>query len=121
SIEAWRDERLVGGLYGVSLRSAFFGESMFVRPELGGTDASKVCFVALVAHLRNRGYTLLDAQMMSQHLARLGGIPVDDRAYQVLLNAALERTDVSWGTFESESLLAPWRQIGNRPEGVVGP
>ncbi len=61
SVEAWQDDRLVGGLYGVALRGAFFGESMFYR----ATDASKVALVALVERLRSRGYVLLDTQWVT--------------------------------------------------------
>src|SRR5512139_3612448 len=68
SVEAWRGGRLVGGLYGVSLRGAFFGESMFHTE----TDASKVALVALVERLRARGFALLDVQWPTPHLARFG-------------------------------------------------
>lgn len=90
SVEAWRDGRLVGGLYGVALGGAFFGESMFHRPEVGGTDASKVCLVKLVEHLRERGFTLLDTQMTSAHMARFGATEVSRRQYLKLLEKALE-------------------------------
>jgi leucyl/phenylalanyl-tRNA---protein transferase len=68
SVEAWKDGVLVGGLYGVSLRGAFMGESMFSR----ATDASKVCLVALVEHLKKRGYVLHDTQFLTPHLESLG-------------------------------------------------
>ena len=68
SVEAWKDGQLVGGLYGVSLRGAFMGESMFSH----ATDASKVCLVALVEHLKARGYVLHDVQFWTPHLASLG-------------------------------------------------
>lgn len=76
SVEAWVDDRLVGGLYGVALRGAFFGESMFHHE----TDASKVALVALVERLRSRGYTLLDTQWVTPHLEQFGAveIPRDD-------------------------------------------
>ncbi|MEE2681356.1 MAG: leucyl/phenylalanyl-tRNA--protein transferase [Planctomycetota bacterium] len=89
SIEAWRDGRLVGGVYGVHLGAAFFGESMFSRPELGGTDASKVCLVHLVERLRARGFTLLDTQYVNDHLRQFGCREVTGRAYAGLLRAAL--------------------------------
>ncbi len=68
SIEAWEDDVLVGGLYGVAFGRAFFGESMFAR----SPDASKVAFVTLLGHLRARGYALVDCQVHTDHLARFG-------------------------------------------------
>ena len=85
TVEAWRDGRLVGGLYGVSLGGAFFGESMFSRER----DASKVALVHLVARLKVGGYRLLDTQFTTAHLKRFGAIDVDRRHYQVLLDAAV--------------------------------
>ncbi|HEX6002987.1 MAG TPA: leucyl/phenylalanyl-tRNA--protein transferase [Burkholderiales bacterium] len=72
SVEAWRDNDLVGGLYGVALGSVFFGESMFARQ----TDASKVCLAALVALLQQRGATLIDCQQETEHLASMGARPI---------------------------------------------
>lgn len=89
SVEAWRDGRLVGGLYGVALGGAFFGESMFCRPELGGTDASKVCLVSLVARLRAGGFTLCDSQYANAHMARFGVQDVSAAEYAAMLDAAL--------------------------------
>lgn len=86
SVEAWRDGRLVGGLYGVSLGAAFFGESMFSRER----DASKVCLVHLVERLRRQGYVLLDTQFTTEHLKRFGAVDVPRRKYEKLLEAALE-------------------------------
>ena len=76
SVETWQDDQLVGGLYGVALGGAFFGESMFHT----ATDASKVALVALVERLRDRGFVLLDTQWVTPHLAQFGGveIPRDD-------------------------------------------
>lgn len=85
SIECWQDEELVGGLYGVSLGAAFFGESMFSRV----TDASKVALVHLVARLRLGGYRLLDTQFLTPHLARFGGIEISRARYHRLLEEAL--------------------------------
>jgi leucyl/phenylalanyl-tRNA--protein transferase len=85
SVESWRDGRLAGGLYGVALGAAFFGESMFSRE----TDASKVALVALVERLRHRGYTLLDTQFMTSHLARFGAVEIRRRDYERRLAAAL--------------------------------
>jgi leucyl/phenylalanyl-tRNA--protein transferase len=87
SVEAWQDGRLVGGLYGVSLGGAFMGESMFSR----ATDASKACLVALVARLRERGYTLLDSQFHTPHLARFGLQLIPRREYLARLADALRR------------------------------
>jgi leucyl/phenylalanyl-tRNA--protein transferase len=94
SVEAWRDGRLVGGLYGVTLGGAFFGESMFVRRDLGGTDASKVCLVHLVDRLRERGFTLLDSQFANDHVLRLGAeeIPADEYLRRLALAIALDAT-----------------------------
>jgi leucyl/phenylalanyl-tRNA---protein transferase len=85
SVETWQDGMLVGGLYGVSLGAAFFGESMFSR----ATDASKVALVHLVARLRLGGYRLLDAQFLTPHLARFGGIEITRARYHRLLADAL--------------------------------
>ena len=85
SVEAWRDDRLVGGLYGVAMRGAFFGESMFHRV----TDASKAALVALVQHLRARGYALLDTQWVTGHLLQFGAIEIPRRRYLRLLDQAL--------------------------------
>lgn len=86
TVEAWREDRLVGGLYGVTLGRAFFGESMFSRE----TDASKVCLVHLVDHLMERGFVLLDTQFTTDHLKRFGAVDVARRRYEVLLSEALE-------------------------------
>ena len=85
SVEAWQDGRLAGGLYGVALGGAFFGESMFSRI----TDASKVALVALVERLRERGFALLDVQWVTPHLARFGAIEIPRREYERQLAAAL--------------------------------
>lgn len=86
---------LVGGLYGLALGSIFCGESMFSRPQLGGTDASKVCLVHLVHHLRVRGFTLLDAQLSSEHLERFGMYEMPKDAYAAHL-AAHTGDAVAW-------------------------
>lgn len=85
SIECWSGGELVGGLYGVKLGAAFFGESMFSRR----TDASKVALSWLVARLIVGGYTLLDCQFMTDHLRSLGAIEVTQKHYLGLLSAAL--------------------------------
>ena len=86
SVEAWQDGRLAGGLYGVALGGAFFGESMFHRVR----DASKAALVALVDHLRRRGFVLLDTQWVTDHLLQFGAIEVSRRRYLRLLDEALE-------------------------------
>jgi leucyl/phenylalanyl-tRNA---protein transferase len=85
SVECWRDGILVGGLYGVSIGAAFFGESMFSRE----TDASKVALVHLVARLRAGGYRLLDTQFVTPHLARFGAVEITRTRYHRLLASAL--------------------------------
>lgn len=92
SVEAWRDGQLVGGLYGVRLGGAFFGESMFSRPEVGGRDASKVCLVWLVARLRAIGASLLDVQFLTPHLQQLGACEVDLQNYLSRLESAVAAT-----------------------------
>jgi leucyl/phenylalanyl-tRNA---protein transferase len=85
SIETWANGELVGGLYGIRLGRAFFGESMFSR----ATDASKVALAHLVARMRSGGFTLLDCQFITPHLESLGAIEVDRNHYMVLLSSAL--------------------------------
>jgi leucyl/phenylalanyl-tRNA---protein transferase len=85
SVEAWRDGKLVGGLYGVSLRGLFAGESMFSREQ----DASKVALAHLVEHLRARGFVLLDVQYQTDHLSHFGAIEIPATHYQRLLAQAL--------------------------------
>ena len=85
SVEAWQEDCLVGGLYGVALRGAFFGESMFSRC----TDASKVCLVHLVERLKLRGFALLDTQFTNDHLRRFGAVDIPRDTYNSLLDEAL--------------------------------
>lgn len=85
TVEAWRDGRLVGGLYGVKIGAAFFGESMFHFER----DASKVALVHLVARLRVGGFKLLDAQFITDHLASMGAVEISRVEYQNLLVKAL--------------------------------
>ena len=87
SVETWQNGELVGGLYGVTLRGAFFGESMFHRV----TDASKVALAWLVERLRARGYMLLDIQWVTPHLASLGAVAVHRTRYRALLAAAMRQ------------------------------
>ena len=86
SLEVWQGDALVGGLYGVSIGGAFFGESMFSR----ATDASKVGLVHLVARMRLFGFTLLDTQFITEHLAQFGTVEIPRASYKAQLNAALD-------------------------------
>jgi len=105
SVECWHDEELVGGLYGVSLGAAFFGESMFSRM----TDASKVALVHLVTRLRLGGYRLLDTQFLTPHLAQFGGVEVTRARYHRMLAEALRYRAVF-----------PRDLPGDLPEGDTG-
>lgn len=87
SVECWRDGRMVGGLYGVHLGSAFFGESMFHTE----TDASKVALAALVGRLRERGFTVLDTQWITPHLEQFGAIEIPKAEYMARLADALTK------------------------------
>lgn len=92
SIECWQDDMLVGGVYGVALGSAFFGESMFSRKP----NASKIALVHLVQHLNERGYTLLDTQYTNPHLLQFGNIAISKQAYLTQLRHALTITPNAW-------------------------
>jgi len=85
TVEAWQDGVLVGGLYGLAIGSAFFGESMFNTAR----DASKVCLTHLMARLRAGGFTLLDTQFVTEHLATLGAVAVSRRKYHRMLDKAI--------------------------------
>ncbi len=104
TIEAWANGELVGGLYGVALGAAFFGESMFHRR----ADASKVALLHLVARLRVGGFRLLDTQFVTEHLASLGAVAVPKRAYHLLLADAVERKGDFWAWPKGE--LIPGRR-----------
>jgi leucyl/phenylalanyl-tRNA---protein transferase len=86
SVECWRNEQLAGGLYGVSLGGAFFGESMFHTEP----NASKIALVHLVNRLRERGFLLLDAQATTPHLCQFGCVEISARQYEMRLRQALE-------------------------------
>jgi leucyl/phenylalanyl-tRNA---protein transferase len=105
TVEAYANGTLVGGLYGVSLGRAFFGESMFHR----ATDASKVALVHLVARLKRGGYRLLDAQFVTKHLATFGAIEIDRKLYQTLLAQALA----------GESDPTTWRRVMSGDEAIA--
>lgn len=85
SVESWQEERLAGGLYGVTIGGAFFGESMFHRAR----DASKVALVALVTRMRDRGFALLDVQCMTEHLRRFGAVEIPRAEYLEQLAVAI--------------------------------
>lgn len=87
SVEVWLGKKLVGGLYGVSLASAFFGESMFsLMP-----NTSKISLVYLIAHLKARKFTLLDTQFINSHLKNLGAVEISRKEYLKLLSRSLEK------------------------------
>ncbi len=104
SVEVWQNGSLAGGLYGVSIGAAFFGESMFSHQ----SSASKAALVGLVARLNLGGYSLLDMQFLTPHLARLGGVEIPRDAYQARLETALKRNSDFFRlkTTDSYSLLA---------------
>lgn len=97
SVECWRRNQLVGGLYGVRIGGAFFGESMFSRE----TDASKVALVHLVARLKAGGFRLLDAQFTTPHLESLGARAINRADYHVLLEGAIEQ-DAEFFKFQGD-------------------
>jgi leucyl/phenylalanyl-tRNA--protein transferase len=104
SVESWRDGALVGGLYGVALGGAFFGESMFSRE----TDASKIALVHLVARLKKGGFRLLDTQFVTDHLSQFGAREIHRDGYRELLASALDVNATFYrdlGTDELESFL----------------
>jgi leucyl/phenylalanyl-tRNA---protein transferase len=107
SVECWKDGALVGGLYGVSLRGAFFGESMFSRAR----DASKVALVHLVARLIAGGYSLLDAQFLTEHLAQFGAVEIPRRDYRRRLKRALA-TDGDFYAYNGGSAGAAGAGVG---------
>ena len=92
SIEVWSTEGLVGGLYGVCIAGAFFGESMFSSK----TDGSKLALVALVARLNAGGFFLLDTQFLTDHLVRMGGIEIPQKEYRERLERALDSEADFW-------------------------
>lgn len=108
SVECWQDGKLVGGLYGLALGKAFFGESMFSR----ATDASKVALVWLVARLKLGGFKLLDCQFMTDHLASLGVTEVSQQDYLQMLRAALlvapDNDQVGAGSAVTACVSAAW-------------
>ena len=87
TVEVWHGDKLVGGLYGVALKSAFFGESMFSTER----DASKIALVHLAARLIRGGFTLLDTQFVTEHLRQFGTVELDRSTFQAQLERALEK------------------------------
>jgi leucyl/phenylalanyl-tRNA--protein transferase len=110
SVEAWVDgdagPELVGGLYGLVVGTVFCGESMFARPERGGSNASKVCLVHLVEHLRQQRFTMLDAQLSNPHLAQFGCYEIDQGEYAERLFRAASQVR-EWGVFGSQRITIP--------------
>lgn len=87
SLEVWRNGKLIGGVYGVTLGAAFFGESMFSR----ATDGSKLALAYLTQHLKTCGFTLFDTQFLTDHLASLGAVEISRSTYQLKLKEAIRR------------------------------
>lgn len=110
SVETWEGARLVGGLYGVVLGGAFFGESMFSRSR----DASKAALAHLVARLRLGGFRLLDTQFVTAHLAQFGAVEVPRDDYKALLAAALEVPARFPAGITPDRLAAEFRAMAER-------
>ena len=111
SVETWLDGMLVGGLYGVSLGGVFFGESMFSSAR----DASKVALVHLVARMRMGGYTLLDTQFVTNHLAQFGAIEVPRDTYKALLASAVQIV-AHWTAAPDPDTLVAEIKLLHRPD-----
>lgn len=116
SVEAWADGRLAGGLYGVSLGAAFFGESMFTRRR----DASKVALVDLVGRLRAGSYRLLDTQFATDHLRRFGAMEVSRPVYRALLREAIETEATFYSDAGGVPSVAPWSSPGTSGAPSIG-
>ena len=101
TVEVYQEGRLVGGLYGVRLNGAFFGESMFHTER----DASKVALVHLVARLRRGGFSLLDTQFVTSHLAQFGATEVPRRAYKQMLRNAMEHS-ADWSVWPRDRIVS---------------
>jgi leucyl/phenylalanyl-tRNA---protein transferase len=116
SIECWDGDRLAGGLYGLALGRAFFGESMVTRVR----DASKVAFAHLVARLKAGGFTLLDCQFQTDHLASLGAVEVPRDDYVALLGAALGDS-VAGLSVGAASVDGDWLALDRLPRDAAPP
>jgi leucyl/phenylalanyl-tRNA--protein transferase len=101
TVEVYTDGRLVGGLYGVRLKGAFFGESMFHTER----DASKVALVHLVARLRRGGFSLLDTQFVTSHLAQFGAIEIPRNRYKQMLRAAMDH-EADWNVWPPHTVVS---------------
>ena len=112
SVECWQGGELVGGLYGVKLGAAFFGESMFSRAR----DASKCALAALVARLRVGGFRLLDTQFLTDHLASLGAVETPRARYKGLLSAALAASG-DFAAFDWEAADRPATTVSGPVSG----
>jgi leucyl/phenylalanyl-tRNA---protein transferase len=117
SVECWREGRLVGGLYGIALGRAFFGESMFSRE----TDASKAALAHLVARMRAGGYALLDCQFITPHLESLGAIEIARGAYKSLLSSALSSSERGAADFRAFDRPLSSEASPPRTTMVLGP
>lgn len=104
SVECWRDDRLVGGLYGIAIGRVFFGESMFSRE----TDASKVAFCHLVRQLRAWNFGLIDCQVYSSHLASLGAGEIPRRRFVAYLDILCDESGRSEWAFDADLSAAAW-------------
>lgn len=114
SIEVWDSDKLVGGLYGVALRAAFFGESMFSR----ATDASKIALVHLIARLKTGGFQLLDAQFTNPHLIQFGITEISRDAFQHKLEKAMAASaDLGLGV-ASDEITIPFLDTLSRPVDI---
>lgn len=102
SVEVWEGDKLVGGLYGVTLGGTFFGESMFSR----GRDASKIALVHLVARLVRADFQLLDTQFVTKHLERFGAIEIPRQEYRGLLADAINREANFMSDYEEDEAIA---------------
>lgn len=116
SIECWKDDELVGGLYGVALGRAFFGESMFSRRR----DASKVALVYLTARLKYGGYELLDTQFITDHLQQFGAIEVTRAEYKASLEKAIQSAVVTDEAAGTMSLSAEDSTFSSMPVSADG-
>jgi leucyl/phenylalanyl-tRNA--protein transferase len=114
SVETWHGSMLVGGLYGVKIGAAFFGESMFSKV----SDASKVALVHLVARLNVGGFRLLDAQFMTEHLRQFGAVAVPRSDYQPMLEAALA-SEGDFLKFGADQQAAKVLEAASRSPGLL--
>jgi leucyl/phenylalanyl-tRNA--protein transferase len=114
SIEVWDSDKLVGGLYGVALRAAFFGESMFSR----ATDASKIALVHLIARLKTGGFQLLDAQFTNPHLIQFGITEISRDAFQHKLEKAMAASAELGLGVASDEITIPFLDTLSKPVDI---